>query len=346
MKWFDRLRDPKRRDRSGEPAHGVHLTIAGAPEPGADARIWAVGGGKGGVGKTMVATNIGVLLSRQGYRVLLVDADLGAANLHTFLGVEGSKVSLSSFLKGRVRDVETLISKTGIPNLELISGAKDSLDIADIDEKAVSRLRDALRKVNFDYVIIDVSPGTSSRTMDIFLIADEGVVVTTPEPTSVENTYRFLKCLMLRWIRHAINSEEDSRLKELLGQVFSGDWSKRIKTVADIVAQLKQMDTDQGEALKSLLGDISLSIILNRSVSPDDMELGSSMRRACRDYFGIDIAYLGAICQETSVEESVRLRRPLTVHYNSSSAAVAVEACVRNLMGNRNRQNSPRAAER
>ena len=85
---------------------------------------------------------------------------------------------------------------------------------------------------------------------------------------------------------------------------------------------------------------------LNRSGSPDDMELGNSMRRACRDYFGIDIAYLGSICQETSVEESVRLRRPLTVHYNSSSAAVAVEACVRNLMGNRNRQNSPRAAER
>lgn len=346
MKWFDRLRDHKRHDRSGEPNHGVHLAIAGTPEPGTDARIWAVGGGKGGVGKTMLATNIAVLLSRQGYRVLLVDADLGAANLHTFLGVEGSKVSLSSFLKGKVRDVEALITRTGIPNLELISGAKDSLDIADVEEKAVLRLRDALKKVNFDYVVIDLSPGTSSRTMDIFLIADEGVVVTTPEPTSVENTYRFLKCLMLRWIRHVINSEEDSRLKELLGQVFSGDWSKRIKTVSDIVSQLKQMDTDQGEVLKSLLGDIRLSIILNRSGRPDDTELGNSMRRACRDYFGIDIAYLGAVCQETSVEESVRLRKPLTVHYNSSAAAEAVQSCVRNLMGNRNRQNSPQAAER
>src|SRR3990170_8975838 len=67
-------------------------------------KVWAVGGGKGGVGKSLVTSSLGILLAQSGKKVLIIDADFGAANLHTFFGVQGAKTSLSTFLKRDVPD--------------------------------------------------------------------------------------------------------------------------------------------------------------------------------------------------------------------------------------------------
>ena len=299
--------------------------------------IWSVGGGKGGVGKSLVASNLALSLSKQGKKVLLVDADLGAANLHTFLGIDGGKGALSSFLKNEISDIGSLISKTPFPNLDLISGAKDSLDVADVRNAQVTRLREALKKVEYDYAVLDIGPGTSSNLLDMFLMGNEGIILSTPEPTTIENNYRFLKCLFLRKIKSIADSQEDGVLKGMLQKIFSESWSQRVKTVSDIIEQLSMLDFDQGRMLKEDLSATSISMIMNQTKREEDAEMGPSIQRACADYFGMDIGYLGSVGYEDCASESIRTRRPLVTHYSASGAARSLEACLGQLMNRANK---------
>lgn len=296
------------------------------------AQIWAVGGGKGGVGKSLVASNIGLSLSRQGKKVLLVDADLGAANLHTFLGVEGSKGALSSFLKDEISDISSLIARTPFPNLDLISGAKDALDVADVKGAQVARLREALKRIEYDYAILDIGPGTQANLLDMFLMSNEGIILSTPEPTTIENNYRFLKCLFLRKIKTIAEAQEDGALKDLLQRIFSDKWSQRVKTVSDIMDQLSKLDFDQGRMLKEDLASTSISMIMNQMKKNDDRDMGTAIRNACSDYFGVNIGFLGAVSYEECVGDSIRNRKPLIVHYGGSEAAKSIEACLSQLL--------------
>lgn len=296
------------------------------------ASIWAVGGGKGGVGKSLLASSFGILLSRLGKKVLLVDTDLGAANLHTFVGTEGGRLSISGFLRGTILSIEDLISRTPIPNLELISGAKDPLDAADFNGNGLLRLKEALKKIGYDYILLDIGPGTSSTMLDLFLLSDEGIVITTPEPTSIENTYRFLKCLFMRRIKKALDMQNNAKLKELVQKILNNQKPQQLRTFANIFEEVIQMDFEGGQMLKTVMRDIRLSIIVNQIKKSDDREIGPSMEMSCYHYFGSEIRYLGHIAYEDCVVDSIRARKPFTVYYNDSMTAKTIEACMSKLV--------------
>ena len=93
--------------------------------------IWTIGGGKGGSGKSFLTVNMGICLSKLGVRVVLIDADLGGANLHTFLGISPPTLSLSDFIKKRVSHLREVLIPTAIPNLQLLTGAQDLLNAVD-----------------------------------------------------------------------------------------------------------------------------------------------------------------------------------------------------------------------
>src|SRR3974377_1586899 len=94
--------------------------------------IWPIGGGKGGSGKSFLAGNLGLWLAKQGYKTLLIDADFGAANLHTMIGIPSQSRSLSDFLNKKVQSLTDTVIETRIPNLFLISGAGNNLDTANM----------------------------------------------------------------------------------------------------------------------------------------------------------------------------------------------------------------------
>jgi hypothetical protein len=101
--------------------------------------VIAVGGGKGGIGKTLLTANLGICFAKNKWRVVLVDADLGGSNLHTCLGVDFPELSLSDFVQRRVLAINDVIIETGIEGLRLISGAQDFLGSANI--KYTQKLR-------------------------------------------------------------------------------------------------------------------------------------------------------------------------------------------------------------
>lgn len=295
-------------------------------------RVWAVGGCKGGVGKSVVACNLAVMLAKTGKRALLVDADLGAANLHTLIGDTEARRTLSAFIKAECDDLSLAIGKTEIPMLDIISGARDSLDAASLGEHKVARLREGIKNVAYDYVVLDTAPGTTNVILDVFMTANEGLLVVTPEPTSVENAYRFIKCLILRRIKKIHESDESGRLKMVLQKILHKKKDLRPRTIGSLLDELRAHDHGQGAILRELLRDTNLHIVVNQTRRPEDGALGYSMERACNDFFGLRVDFLGHIPYGDSVVESVRNRKPLIINYSDSEPAKNMEGIFLSLL--------------
>ena len=173
---------------------------ASSPDSGAslgaaphDVHVIAVGGGKGGVGKTFISANLAVTLARMGHRVVAVDADLEGANLHTCLGVATPEVSLADFVAQREDDLRKLLVSTPERGLQLLAGTHAHLGDAQPSHLRRVRLMRELRQLPTDYVVVDLGAGTHSSVLDYVLTGDDGVLVLQPEPTSVENAYSFLR---------------------------------------------------------------------------------------------------------------------------------------------------------
>ena len=155
--------------------------------------IWAIGGGKGGVGKSLTTANISICLALMGKKVVSIDLDLGGANLHTCLGSSIPETSLSDFLTKKITRFGDLITPTAIKNLSIISGAQDEFGMANLKQLQKAKILNHLEEVEADYILLDLGAGTTLNTLDFFIAADKGIMTTLPEPTAIENTYRFIK---------------------------------------------------------------------------------------------------------------------------------------------------------
>lgn len=292
-------------------------------------RIFAVGGGKGGVGKTFIACNLGAMMARSGKRVILVDADLGGANLHTYLGLEFPTRTLNDLLTRRVDRIEDVIVSTSLPNLSLISGAQSVLGAANPRYEYKMRLAKKLRDLDADVVILDLGSGTSFNTLDIFLLSDEGIFVVVPEPTSLENAYAFIKASFFRRLRRAT---ADARLKTLVDRVADGRVEQSIRTPADLMAAIDNMDPRTGAVLREEVGRFRPYVLMNQVRTVEDIQIGFAIRKVCRRYFGLDVDYLGYVNYDNAVWKSVRRRCLLMTEYPLSEPVEFLGRMARKLL--------------
>lgn len=161
------------------------------------ARIISVASGKGGVGKTVVAVNLSIVLQERGHRVLLFDADAGFANAEILMGVT-PKLTLKDFLKKKV-DMNDVIFKTPY-GVELISSGMDVDDLITFNVEDKGRVMNELRRIgeNYDYIIFDFPPGFNEQLERFYLNSDHVLVLTAAEPTALVNAYTFVKILVLK----------------------------------------------------------------------------------------------------------------------------------------------------
>ncbi|MEK6684073.1 MAG: AAA family ATPase [Nitrospirota bacterium] len=291
--------------------------------------IWAVGGGKGGTGKSFLAANLGITLANQGKRVLLIDADLGCANLHTCLGIDYPEATLSDLLTGRIKRIEQAIVPTGITRLGLISGAQDILAMANPKHAQKTRLLKQIQELDMEYIILDLGAGTSFNVLDFFLIADQGILAVLPEPTSIENVYRFIKSVFYRRFRKIAREEA---VREIIAQAMDQKNENGIKTPYDLIKQVARMDGAVGELLKNEMYSFRPKLVVNQVRSKDDITLGFSMRSSCTQYFGITVEYIGYVEYDDHVWQATKRRRPLVTEYPMSSSARGIKSVAARLV--------------
>ncbi|HRK06226.1 MAG TPA: P-loop NTPase [Pseudobdellovibrionaceae bacterium] len=300
-----------------------------ASTPGMPNVVWAIGGGKGGIGKSFISSSLAICLTRMGKPVTLVDLDLGSANLHTCLGIKIPNQTLSDFVSGRVTDLNQIAANTEIAGLKFISGFNDALNIADMNRNAKGRLITALRGLSTPYVILDLGAGTSETTLDFFLAADQKIVAVTPEPTSIENAYRFMKSSFYRKLRQA---ESELGIQSLIEAAMDSRNQHGIRSPADLLRFIAQSNPEAGMRLAQKISDFQIQVLLNQVRTRQDIDLGHSMKSVCKKYFGIEANYLGYIDHDNAVWQSLRKRRPLVVEYPYSSIVGQFMQTTKNLL--------------
>jgi len=287
--------------------------LRGTPKgPGVENCILSVGGGKGGTGKSLITASIGICLADKGNDVLLIDADLGTANLHTLLGLEPPPLSLSDFVTRKKSTMTGVISKTGIPNLKLISGAKDMIGMANLAYGQKVRILKNIKKLNYEYILIDLGPGTSFNVLDFFLISHCGILITSPEPTSIENTYRFMKGLLFRYLRNEVSQEVvrsliDKGVKQRQGYTF--------ETVFDLLEVIEKLEPNLGVMIANYLSSLDIKLIVNQVRNNRDSMVAQNLALAAKKYFGIPIDFLGSVSYDTIIQKGLLQRKPLTAYY-------------------------------
>ena len=179
--------------RSGRPA---------VPPPASRPRrrMIAVTSGKGGVGKTNIVTNLAIALQRQGIRVLVLDGDLGLANVDLLLGV-APQFDLQDVILGKrnLRDI-VLEGPDGIRVLPAASGVEE---LANLDEYRTECLVRSLAELEneTDLILVDSPSGIGNHATALVQAADQILVVTTPEPTSFSDAYAMIKVLVRRRLK-------------------------------------------------------------------------------------------------------------------------------------------------
>jgi flagellar biosynthesis protein FlhG len=285
-------------------------------------RIIAVGGGKGGIGKSLIAANLGIDLARRGSSVVLVDADLGGANLHTTLGIDVPKRTLADFIERRVANIEEVVTPTGVDRLGLISGALDHLDAANPKYAQKMRFLRHVQKMDVDYAILDLGAGTHTNVLDFFLVSDHGVLVLVPEPTAVENAYRFVKAAFWRRMRNVAQVfGYDALIEEIMA-------SGSFKSPVDLIATVSDRDPEAGAVMTRQLSSFRPRLVVNQARTEQEGEIGRAVVAAWKKYFGLDMDYLGAIPHDADMWRTVRARRPLLLERPDAEASRAFDAIV------------------
>jgi flagellar biosynthesis protein FlhG len=274
--------------------------------------IWPIGGGKGGSGKSFLTCAVGRLLAGLGKKTLLIDLDLGAANLHTLMGVPYPMKSLSDFIRKKIPHLNDAALETSIPNLFLISGANDTLDIANLPYEHKIKLLRSIARLDYECILLDLGAGTSFNTLDFFLISQNGIFITTPEPTSIENVYRLVKSLYFRRIRQYFTVTGFKLLEEETMQEFGNGASLKPDCIMQMVTKLYP---ETGMKLVNDFRTYHFRLILNQLRKQDNGALGSQICRLIEKHLGFKIDFAGNIAYDEHVHDAICQRASFLDRY-------------------------------
>jgi len=305
------------------------------PAPKAVRHVVAVGGGRGGVGKSTVAVNLAVYLAQLGRTVALVDADPTGAELHTILG---ATVSLEARSADDSIDVEMRTWPTAVPGLCLLPQLYSPGSTSPLRPGRKVMWARKLRHLEVDYVIVDIGAGTAPATLDLWLLADLGLCVMTPEPPSIEATYRFIRALFMRRIRRMlIRDRFKMRLAERVLMELPA-----LPRPLELVQGLARYDTQLAEMAAGELAHLVPKLVVNGARLRTDSDVGPAVCEMSRRFLGVDLDYLGQIEQDDSVWLSVVRKRPILIDSPASKSARNLERIARRTLALTTSRDAPR----
>jgi flagellar biosynthesis protein FlhG len=282
-------------------------------------KILAIGGGKGGAGKSVFSTIMAFWLARTGHRTVLMDIDLGGANLHTLLGIKSPNRTLNDFITRKFSELEDICIDTSEKNLRLISGASDVLTLANPHFSQKIKLITHLSRLDADYVVLDLGAGTSFNVLDFFLIAHKKIIVLTPEPTSIQNAYIFVRNTAYRKLSRLSN--KNPSLQALIKIAMDPKNVLKIRTIKELFMFIEESDDKNIiEVLKNEIGNIHLGVVTNMVKNEKEENAGRIVQIVAEKYLTIPSTNLGCVSYDKHIRSMVSDMIPLTNLDQSSPA--------------------------
>ena len=283
--------------------------------------LWAVGGGKGGVGKSLTSLNLATYLALMGRKVVIIDGDLGGADVHTLMGMPPPERSLASFLDREVDTLDEALVPTPVANLSLLAGASDILGLANPQYGKKERLLRHLNKLSADELILDLGAGTSYATLDMWNLARRRLAVLTPDPTSIQDTYAFLKTALHREIRRKLcrKSAPDQELRDALLDGLEGRSGTRANSIKELRQRVETMAPGSLPTLDELLDGFRPWLVLNMASRQEGANTAAALAHVASEYLSAKLRHAATIERDQDFAQSVRAMRPFLMDHRGGA---------------------------
>jgi flagellar biosynthesis protein FlhG len=298
--------------------------------------VVAVGGAKGGIGKSTLSASTATALANLGYRVVAIDMDLGGAGLHLFLGVRTPAHTLGHWWHGGTNDLTAALHPTEHAMLSLIAGDASVLGSTNINHGQKQKLLRQIHRLPADFVVLDLGGDTSFNTLDFFLFADHRLVVTTADPASVLEAYSFIKVALLRRLAQYVGAEAtrprfapaaEARLRQFVADCRQPG----AEHVSSLVAALPALDPEAGSAVATILREVRPRLVLNLSDPTAGKEIIERIRDACQQHLRIDVDLCHLVPADARVAQATRRITNVIASGSDGQAGQAVWALAHKL---------------
>jgi len=281
--------------------------------------VVAVGGGKGGIGKSVVAVNLALSMAKLGARVVLVDADLGSANVHTMLGIERPGLTLQALFDGRVKDLSEVAVPSGYQNLQIIPGSVAVPGAANLLHARKLKLLRQLRKLPCDAVVLDCGAGIHFNVIDFFTAADVQLLVASAQLISLQNAYGFLKASVYRLLRSRAQEQGKAEIVE------SATDQSEVETVDALLSVIRERDADLASALANALDATHFYLLGNQLTDVRERNALQALSRMIKSFLGLSVPVLGSLQRRDQIHAAVSRRRPFVVDSTEPEARLLLQ---------------------
>jgi len=282
------------------------------PTESYERNIFGIGGGKGGVGKTSLTVSMGVALASHGHKVVIVDSDLGGSNLHNYLGINNPEYTFFDFYTMNKSSLNDIILPTSCENLFFISGACGTLGLANPKYSQKLRFIRSLSKIEANYILLDLGAGSSYNVIDFFLAAGDGIVISSPEPASIQETFHFLKKALMRKLSRTFKNQSE------LSSLFLSDesvWNDpKFYSIKKLYKDVEKIDKDSASIFRGIIQKFQPKLILNMVMNSSEVKEGISLKTAVGELLSIEMDFWGTIPYDDKVREAAMLQVPFLLH--------------------------------
>ena len=284
----------------------------------------AVGGGKGGVGKSLISSGIATALALRGRSTVCVDLDLGGANLHTFFGLRSAEKGIGDFLfRPSSRNLDDYGVGCDVPNLRLIPGGGFIPGIANLYYFQKLKILRGLKRLDYEFVVLDLGAGTNYNVIDFFSITRSGIVVTNPEPTAILNAYEFIKNVLFRIFSRSF--KQGHIAQEIIEAHKFGENQQQGSSVRDLLEQLYQVDQEAGDKISAICNQFRPCLVLNMVKSREHSRaVASNLIDICKNFLDIELRYLGAVPRDEVVSRELVKLKNIVISRPESPAVKAI----------------------
>ena len=280
--------------------------------------IWPIAGGKGGTGKSTLVANIGVGLSLLGYKVILLDCDLGGADLHLFFDQIAPARSLSHFLTKETTSLKEVLLPTPSENLKIVCGGNEMIGLANLPYMVKEKLLRHIVNLDADFVLIDLGAGTTFNTLDFFTFFDAGLIVCTPEPHARVDAYGFIKNTVYRKLRRLFGKNDP--VKATIEQ-FARNAGRKNGRISELLDLIAAADPAAGEVAATALANYRPRLILNRVRFKRQIAEAHRFQALVKEYLATEMDYVGYVRSDTKILDACERRRPLMIDNPNAPAA-------------------------
>ncbi len=286
--------------------------------------IIPIAGGKGGIGKSVIAANLAIALAQLGHSTVAVDLDLGGSNLHMLLGLQNKHRGIGDCLNSREIPFDDLRIQTEWPHLKFIPGDGQTPFLANINFAQKIKLIKMIKNIQADYVILDLGAGTSFNVLDFFGIATQGLIVTTSERIALMNMLAFLKNFLLRTIDRSLVRKNEAR--GLFRSFFNQPMSPEQKTIKSLLNEIMAVDTEIADSIQHTCQKYRPRIVYNMLNNPNAIKVHNNIRKSTNNVLSLKVDQLGVVFNDPAVSASIQKGVSLLKYKPESIAAQGIFA--------------------